>query len=110
MGLNKQVIDYDNISIPKIKKSNRIPENQIIEYISSYSGNEFEMFIFEWLKFCKKDLTKNSLLFRIGGAGDKGVDIYYKENDQIVYYQAKQYNRQLLHSDVLEIVTKIFGM
>ena len=66
------------------------------------------MFIFEWLKFCKKDIDENSLIFRIGGTGDKGVDIYYKNSNKTIYYQAKQYNHQLALNEIVDIVVKIF--
>ncbi len=75
MSVVKEKIHFNKIIIPKIKKENRIPESKMINYVSTFSGNEFEMFVFEWLKFCKKDINENSLIFRIGGTGDKGVDI-----------------------------------
>lgn len=108
MSLVREEIQFNKITIPKIKRENRIPESKMINYISTFSGNEFEMFIFEWLKFCKKDIDENSLLFRIGGTGDKGVDIYYKNCNKTIYYQAKQYNHQLALHEIVDIVVKIF--
>ena len=108
MELKKNIIDINNVSLPKLKKTNRIPENNMVEVLSNYSGEQFEMFIFEWLRFCKNELDENSLLFKIGGTGDKGVDIYYKNHDETIYYQAKQYNHQLSPNEVIDIVTKIF--
>lgn len=107
MSLNKEKINFNNIVIPKIKKINRIPESKMVEELTTYSGNDFEMFIFEWLRFCKKEINSNSLLFRIGGTGDKGIDIYYKNNNKVVYYQAKQYNHQLTLHEIIDIVSKI---
>ncbi len=108
MSVVKEKIHFNKIIIPKIKKENRIPESKMINYVSTFSGNEFEMFVFEWLKFCKKDINENSLIFRIGGTGDKGVDIYYKNSNKTIYYQAKQYNHQLALNEVIDIVVKIF--
>ena len=101
-------IKFASINIPKIKKENRIPEQNMVDILTTYSGEEFELFILEWLKFCKKRLSEKSLIMRIGGTGDKGVDIYYKDEKSIVYYQAKQYNHQLKKNEVYDIIIKIY--
>lgn len=108
MDFKKEQIKVKDIHMPKIKKANRISESKMIGIISNYSGEEFESFLFEWLRFCKKDIDEDSLLFRIGGTGDNGVDIYYKNKEEIVYYQAKQYNHQLTLNEIIDIVSKIF--
>lgn len=104
----KNVISLNSIIAPKIKKQNRIEVNRMTQTLLAYSGDEFEMFLFEWLKYCKKVLDDKSLLYRLGGPGDKGVDIYYKNNKETIYYQAKQYNRQLSKQDIIDISVKIF--
>lgn len=89
MDFEIKQIKYEEINVPKIRKQDRMPANQMVEILSTYSGEEFEKFIFEWLKFCKKEIDKNSSIYKIGGTGDKGVDIYYKNADKVIYYQAK---------------------
>ncbi len=104
----KNTISIGSITVPKIRKKDRIETNRMIQTLLSYSGDEFEIFLFEWLKYCRKVLDDKSLLYRIGGAGDKGVDIYYKNNKETIYFQAKQYNKQLSKQDIIDISIKIF--
>lgn len=104
----KNAISTNSITAPKVRKQDKIEANRMTQTLLSYSGDEFEMFLFEWLKYCRKVLDDKSLLYRMGGAGDKGVDIYYKNDKETIYYQAKQYNKQLSKQDIIDIAVKIF--
>ena len=108
MSVDKKQVALNKITIPKGKKAKRIHFAKMHEVILTYSGEEFENFIFEWLKFCKQQLNEKTLIYRIGGPGDKGIDIYYQNNNEVVYYQAKQYNKALSLNDVIDICVKIF--
>ena len=81
----KTTISTNSITAPKIRKQDKIEANRMTQTLLSYSGDEFEMFLFEWLKYCRKVLDDKSLLYRMGGSGDKGVDIYYKNDKETIY-------------------------
>lgn len=100
-------IEFNSISIEKIKKNQRIEKSNMIRTISSYSGAEFEQFLLEWLKFCKNKINENSFIAKVGGTGDKGIDIYYKNEEEVIYYQAKQFDHPLNRSEIIGIVMKI---
>ncbi len=107
MTIDKMKVEFNSITIQKSRKLKKIHASRMHELILTYSGEEFERFIFEWLKFCKNKINESSDVYKIGGTGDKGIDIFYKNKDEVVYYQAKQYNRQLNINDVVDICVKI---
>lgn len=98
---------YTEISLPKLNKSQKASINIATNIVSGYSGEEFEQFILEWLKYCCKKIDKGSVLGRIGGTGDYGIDIYEKTNGKVSYYQCKRYSKQLTEPQTREIIVKI---
>ena len=98
---------YEEICLPKLNKSQKVSINIATNIVSSYSGEEFEQFILEWLKYCCKKIDKGSVLGRIGGTGDYGIDIYEKNKDKVMYYQCKRYSRQLTAPQTREIIVKV---
>lgn len=98
---------YEKISLPKLNKSQKASINIATNIVSSYPGEEFEQFILEWLKYCCKKIDKGSVLGRVGGTGDYGIDIYEKNRDKVSYYQCKRYSRQLTEPQTREIIVKI---
>ncbi len=100
--------NYDNIKFPIISDENKKLNVAMAKgCVSAYSGDEFEQFVFEWLKYCKKKITPNTLIGKVGGSGDKGVDIYQKDNDIVTYYQCKQYSKGINSTELCGIITKV---
>ena len=98
---------YEEISLPKLNKSQKASINIATNIVAGYSGEEFEQFILEWLKYCRKKIDKSSVLGRVGGTGDYGIDIYEKTNDKVTYYQCKRYSKQLTEPQTREIIVKV---
>ena len=98
---------YNEISLPKLNKSQKASINIATNIVSGYSGEEFEQFILEWLKYCRKKIDKGSVLGRIGGTGDYGIDIYERNADKVTYYQCKRYSKQLTEPQTREIIVKV---
>lgn len=98
---------YDDISFPKLKKNQKALINIATNTVSGYSGEEFEQFILEWLKYCCKKIDKGSVLGRIGGTGDYGIDIYEKNSNKVSYYQCKRYSKSLTEPQTREIIVKV---
>lgn len=68
------------------------------ERIKSYSPEEFELFIREWVVSLRDKYDVRGF----GGAGDKGRDVLAKDQSgSIVYYQCKHYNHPLTPSDII---------
>lgn len=66
-----------------------------IDRLKIMSPDDFEDFIYEWIKGYLKD-KYNKGVKRLGGAGDKGRDVVgYKDDDSIDIYQCKHYSSQL---------------
>lgn len=98
---------YDEIALPKLNKSQKASINIATNIVSNYPGEEFEQFILEWLKYCRKKIDKGSVLGRIGGTGDYGIDIYERNADKVTYYQCKRYSKQLTEPQTREIIVKV---
>lgn len=98
---------YDEIALPKLNKSQKASINIATNIVSNYLGEEFEQFILEWLKYCRKKIDKGSVLGRIGGTGDYGIDIYERNADKVTYYQCKRYSKQLTEPQTREIIVKV---
>lgn len=104
MGNIKQ---YNEIAFPKLTDSQKAPMIQATNIVASYSGEEFESFILEWLKFCGKKINDSTVIGRIGGTGDNGIDIYENTNGKVSYYQCKRYKSALTLPQFIEIVIKV---
>lgn len=100
-------IDYNGIVAPKFTEKEKIDYYNAFLTIQTYSDVEFESLILEWLKYCQGALSPSSFIAKVGGTGDKGVDIFYVNDGLAYYYQCKQYNRQLTLPEVEEIIVKI---
>lgn len=103
----KPIKQYNEIALPKLNKSQKASIYIATNIVSNYPGEEFEQFILEWLKYCSKKIDKSSVLGRIGGTGDYGIDIYEKTNDKVTYYQCKRYSKQLTEPQTREIIVKV---
>lgn len=69
-----------------------------IERVKSFSPDQFEEFVLEWVISCAK--TKYKDVYRIGGAGDMGRDIIGEyPNGDYDYYQCKRYDGKLNPSE-----------
>lgn len=98
----------DNIALPIINdESKKLPNSMAKACVSSYSGEEFERFVLEWLKYCKNAIEQSTVIGQVGGKGDKGVDIYLHKGSETTYYQCKQYSRAINELELCEIVTKV---
>lgn len=65
-----------------------------LQRIKEFSDEAFEEFITEWAVACAKTRYKD--VYRIGGAGDKGIDVIAEYIDGTFdYYQCKKYNSPL---------------
>lgn len=104
MGNIKQ---YNEIAFPKLNDSQKAPITQATNIVASYSGEEFESFILEWLKYCSKKINDSTVIGRIGGTGDNGIDIYENTNGKVSYYQCKRYKSALTLPQFIEIVIKV---
>lgn len=98
---------FEHINLPKLNKSQKTSINIATNIVSGYSGEEFEQFVLEWLKYCRKKIEKGSVLGRIGGTNDYGIDIYEKNGDEVYYYQCKRYSKQLTEPQTREIIVKV---
>ncbi len=103
----KPIKQYNEIALPKLDKNQKASINIATNIVSNYSGEEFEQFILEWLKYCCKKIDNGSVLGRIGGTGDYGIDIYEKTNDIVTYYQCKRYSKPLTEPQTREIIVKV---
>lgn len=104
MGNIKQ---YNEIAFPKLNDSQKAPLIQATNIVASYSGEEFENFILEWLKYCRNKINENTVIGRIGCTGDNGIDIYENTNGVVSYYQCKRYNSALTQPQFIEIIIKV---
>lgn len=100
-------IDFEKIVAPALTEEHKIEYNNAFSTIRTYSGEEFEFFVLEWLKYGKNALSTSSFIAKVGGTKDKGIDIYYANDGLTYYYQCKQYNQQLTLPEVEEIIVKI---
>ena len=99
---------YEDITFSKLDSANRPTVSMATQVVGAYySSDEFENFVLEWLKYCKKKLNTSSILERVGGTGDYGVDIYEKTDGKNIFYQCKKYNTNLTEPQVIEIIVKI---
>jgi hypothetical protein len=74
-----------------------------IDRMRSFSEDQFEDMVYEWVDGYLK--TEYALVYRCGGAGDKGRDViaYVSEdmnNSEWDNYQCKHYNRPLYPGDI----------
>lgn len=104
MGNIKQ---YNEIAFPLLNDSQKAPITQATNIVASYSGEEFENFILEWLKYCRNKINENTVIGRIGGTGDNGIDIYENTNGVVSYYQCKRYDSALTQPQFIEIIIKV---
>ena len=74
--LDTPIKQFNEIVFPNLNDSEKADFGRATNFISSYDGEEFENFILEWLKYCRQKLQPNTLIARIGGTGDSGIDIY----------------------------------
>ncbi len=98
-------IDLTKIKAPIIPDSNKIGSNYKKE-IALFSPDEFEAFIFEWVKFCKYK-NQNVSVYKIGSTGDHGIDIAIFNNGIEEVYQCKRYEKALNESQLKTIIVKI---
>lgn len=102
-----EIKQYRDIALPALDDSQKGSIMQATNIVSAYSGEEFEQFILEWLKYCKKKLTEDTTLSRVGGTGDDGIDIFENTKGEISYYQCKRYNTSLTLSQFTDIIIKV---
>lgn len=98
-------IDLTKVKAPIIPDSNKIGSNYKKE-IALFSPDEFESFIFEWVKFCKYKNQQVSV-YKIGSTGDHGIDIAVFNNGIEEVYQCKRYEKPLNESQLKTIIVKI---
>lgn len=69
-----------------------------MERVKSFSPDQFEEFILEWVISCAK--TKYKDVYRIGGVGDMGRGVIGEyRNGEYDYYQCKRYDGKLNPSE-----------
>lgn len=103
----ENIKQYNEIAFPLLNDSQKAPITQATNIVASYSGEEFENFILEWLKYCCKKINESTVIGRIGGTGDNGIDIYENTNGKISYYQCKRYTSALTRPQFIEIIIKV---
>ncbi|EDT73934.1 ABC-three component system protein [Clostridium butyricum] len=90
----KLINDVEPIQDPSVFETVIPP----IERVKSFSPDQFEEFILEWVISCAK--TKYKDVYRIGGAGDMGRDVIGEyTNGEYDYYQCKRYEGKLNPSE-----------
>ena len=98
-------VDLSKVFIKTISDNDKISSNYL-NTIKTYDSQEFEDFIYEWIKFCRyKDKQINA--YNIGGTGDHGIDIMVRYNNEEEVYQCKKYASRLNESEVAQIITKV---
>lgn len=105
--MDKPIKQFNEIVFPNLNDSEKADFGRATNFISSYDGEEFENFILEWLKYCRQKLQPNTLIARIGGTGDSGIDIYENTDGKITYYQCKRYTHALTFPQVRQIIIKV---
>lgn len=105
--MNNPIKQFNEIVLPNLDESQKTDFGRATNIISSYSGEEFENFILEWLKYCRKKLQPNTYISRIGGTGDNGIDIYENTDGEATYYQCKRYTHALTFPQVRQIIIKV---
>ena len=105
--MDKPIKQFNEIVFPNLNDSEKADFGRATNIISSYDGEEFENFILEWLKYCRQKLQPNTLIARIGGTGDSGIDIYENTDGKITYYQCKRYTHALTFPQVRQIIIKV---
>lgn len=105
--MDKPIKQFNEIVFPNLDDSEKSDFSRATNIISSYDGVEFENFILEWLKYCRKKLQPNTFIGRIGGTGDNGIDIYENTDGKITYYQCKKYTNALTFPQVRQIIIKV---
>ena len=106
-NMDNPIKQFNEIVFPNLDESQKADFNRATNVISSYSGEEFENFILEWLKYCRNKLQANTLISRIGGTGDNGIDIFENTDGRITYYQCKKYTHALTFPQVRQIIIKV---
>ena len=97
--------DLNEIYLPILNEEEKIDFNSK-KSISLYDPNEFEAFIYEWVKYCKyKD--KDISIYNIGGTGDHGIDIYVFSDSEEVVYQCKRNEKALCEAQIKTIIVKV---
>lgn len=89
------------LKLEKIDKVKPLDDPSVFETVipplqrmKEFSDEAFEEFITEWAIACAKPRYKD--VYRIGGAGDKGVDVIAEyDNGSFDYYQCKKYSSSL---------------
>ena len=104
--MNK-IKQYNDILLPSLTEDQKGPLVQATNLVSAYSAEDFESFILEWLKYCQKKLTKDTIIGKVGGTGDDGIDIYENTNGAITYYQCKRYHSLLTLPQITDIIIKV---
>lgn len=59
----ENIKQYNEIAFPLLNDSQKAPITQATNIVASYSGEEFENFILEWLKYCCKKINEGKLAF-----------------------------------------------
>ena len=69
-----QEIDLSTINLPKLEESEKIGFEAKKFINGTFSPEDFEAFVCEWIKFCKYK-GKSISIYNVGGTGDHGIDI-----------------------------------
>lgn len=105
--MQARIKQYNEITLPNLDDSAKGQLMMATTIVGAYSGDEFEQFILEWLKYCQGKITEATIIGRIGGTGDNGIDIYENTNGKVSYYQCKRYAAQLTGPQFCDIVIKV---
>lgn len=96
-----------DITAPRLREDLKINLGQCKRMLAEYEPSEFESFILEWIKFCEYKDKANIKIFRIGGTGDQGIDIYISYDSAFEVIQCKRHVQVLTLPAVRRIITKI---
>lgn len=100
-------IRISDITAPRLRDDLKINLGQCKRMLAEYEPAEFESFILEWIKFCEYKDKKDLKIFKIGGTGDQGIDVYISYGSVFEAVQCKRYGTTLTLPLVRRIITKI---
>lgn len=96
----------------------KLPESELFnqtknafDILRTMNDNTYEELVASWAYWCLKDNDgrKYEDVMRIGGTGDRGIDViaYYNQKENICdIYQCKHYNHPIRRSDVIAEIGK----
>lgn len=100
-------IRISDITAPCLRDDLKVNLGQCTRMLMEYEPAEFESFILEWIKYCKYKDKKDLKIFKIGGTGDQGIDVYISYDSVFETVQCKRHSKALSLPLARRIITKI---